>query len=126
MPNVLYSTHIMCVCACVSAAVCHSLQIRAKLKRLQLSNKAVWNREHAREAAGGGVDTPWIVKGVYYALCIFLDVAYNNRCVDAYRYKRQSATEPHMYSLHKVWAVWTGRLQYVAVCCGFVMIRLQV
>lgn len=56
------------------------MQIRAKLKDLKLSNKAVWDREHAREAAGGGVDTPWYVRAVYYSLCLFLDVAFDNRC----------------------------------------------
>jgi ubiquinol oxidase len=55
------------------------LQIRDKLKQLKLSNKAVWDREHAREAAGGGVDTPWYVRAVYYSLCLFLDVAFDNR-----------------------------------------------
>lgn len=37
-------------------------ELRAKLKQLTLSNQRVWDREHAREAAGGGVDTPWFVK----------------------------------------------------------------
>lgn len=37
-------------------------ELRAKLKQLKLSNKAVWDREHVREAAGGGVATPWFVK----------------------------------------------------------------
>lgn len=55
------------------------MQIRNKLKELKLSNKAVWDREHAREAAGGGVETPWYVRAVYYSLCLFLDVAYDNR-----------------------------------------------
>lgn len=65
--------------------VCHArtmlllLQIRDKLKQLKLSNKAVWDREHTREAAGGGVDTPWYVRAVYYSLCLFLDVAFDNR-----------------------------------------------
>lgn len=44
----------------------------AKVKTLRLSNQAVWDREIAREASGGGVDTPWIVKSVYLALCVFL------------------------------------------------------
>lgn len=64
------------VCVCVFVPV----QIRSKLQQLQLSNKAVWDREHAREAAGGGVETPWYVKAVYYSLCLFLDVAYDRRC----------------------------------------------
>lgn len=35
------------------------LQVRTKLGTLKLSNKAVWDREHGREAAGKGVETPW-------------------------------------------------------------------
>lgn len=54
-------------------------QIRAKLKQLKLSNQAVWDREHAREAAGGGVATPWFVRGAYLGLCLLLDVAFDNR-----------------------------------------------
>lgn len=54
-------------------------EIRAKLKTLKLDNAAVWAREHAREAGGGGVDTPWLVRAVYLSLCVFLDVAYDNR-----------------------------------------------
>lgn len=64
-----------CGCATCGCAT----QIRNKLRQLVLSNDAVWARERAREEAGGGVETPWYVRAVYYALCIFLDVAYNNR-----------------------------------------------
>lgn len=34
-------------------------QIRAKLKQLKLSNQAVWDREHARERDGRGIEAPW-------------------------------------------------------------------
>jgi hypothetical protein len=37
-------------------------EIRAKLRQLTLDNQRVWDREHAREAQGQGVDTPWVVK----------------------------------------------------------------
>ena len=37
-------------------------ELRSRLRQLKLSNTAVWDREHAREAAGQGVDTPWFVK----------------------------------------------------------------
>lgn len=65
---------------CLHTPTQQQTQIRGKLKQLKLSNKAVWDRERAREAAGGAVDTPWFVKAVYYPLCVFLDVAFDNRC----------------------------------------------
>lgn len=36
----------------------------AQLKELKLSNQAIWDREHAREAAGGGVQTTWRARTV--------------------------------------------------------------
>uniref|UniRef100_A0A383VUK8 Ubiquinol oxidase n=1 Tax=Tetradesmus obliquus TaxID=3088 RepID=A0A383VUK8_TETOB len=70
-------------------------QIRSKLAQLKLSNKAVWDREHAREAAGGGVDTPWFVKGIYLSLCVFLDVAYDNRPLQRFWFLETVARMPY-------------------------------
>lgn len=70
-------------------------QIRNKLKQLKLSNKAVWDREHAREAAGGGVETPWYVRAVYYSLCLFLDVAYDNRPIQRFWFLETVARMPY-------------------------------
>jgi ubiquinol oxidase len=74
---------------------CSALQIRSKLGQLKLSNKAVWDREHAREAAGLGVDTPWFVKGVYLSLCVFLDVAYDNRPLQRFWFLETVARMPY-------------------------------
>eukprot|EP00955_Chlamydomonas_euryale_P107134 365747-Chlamydomonas_euryale.AAC.11 len=54
-------------------------EVQARLKLLKLSNRAVWDREYAREAAGAGVETPWFVRGVYLSLCVFLDFMFENR-----------------------------------------------
>lgn len=70
-------------------------EIRAKLLQLTLSNQAVWDRERAREAAGGGVDTPWFVRGVYLALCVFLDGFYNNRPIQRFWFLESVARMPY-------------------------------
>eukprot|EP00775_Hariotina_reticulata_P006705 gene6705-6926_t len=70
-------------------------EIRQKLTKLQLSNKAVWDREHAREAAGGSVDTPWYVRAVYYSLCLFLDVAFDNRPLQRFWFLETVARMPY-------------------------------
>eukprot|EP00878_Enallax_costatus_P033326 GHUV01036742.1.p1 GENE.GHUV01036742.1~~GHUV01036742.1.p1 ORF type:complete len:233 (+),score=62.78 GHUV01036742.1:393-1091(+) len=70
-------------------------QIRNKLQDLKLSNKAVWDREHAREAAGGGVETPWFVRGVYLPLCVFLDVAFDNRPIQRFWFLETVARMPY-------------------------------
>eukprot|EP00879_Flechtneria_rotunda_P018613 GHRR01019531.1.p1 GENE.GHRR01019531.1~~GHRR01019531.1.p1 ORF type:complete len:370 (+),score=88.15 GHRR01019531.1:229-1338(+) len=71
------------------------MQVRAKLSQLKLSNKAVWVRERAREEAGGGVDTPLFVKGTYLALCLFLDVAFNNRPLQRFWFLEVVARMPY-------------------------------
>lgn len=70
------------------------LQLRRKLMQLKLSNKAVWDREHAREAAGEGVATPWFVKGTYLALCVFLDVFFENRPIQRFWFLETVARMP--------------------------------
>jgi ubiquinol oxidase len=62
--------------------------------QLKLSNQAVWDREHAREAAGEGVDTPWFVKGTYLALCWFLDVLFENRPIQRFWFLETVARMP--------------------------------
>ncbi len=34
-------------------------QVQLLLQTVKLSNAAVWDREHKREAEGAGVETPW-------------------------------------------------------------------
>ncbi|GBF99932.1 plastid terminal oxidase [Raphidocelis subcapitata] len=70
-------------------------EVRARLKQLKLDNGAVWAREHAREAAGLGVETPWLVKGVYLALCVFLDKAYDNRPIQRFWFLETVARMPY-------------------------------
>ena len=43
--------------------------VREKLLSLQLSNKDIWDREHARPE----VKAPWVIKLPYYILCVLLD-----------------------------------------------------
>ncbi|KAF5834560.1 hypothetical protein DUNSADRAFT_8727 [Dunaliella salina] len=54
-------------------------KIRQKLQQLTLSNKAVAEREHTRERSGGKVETTWYIRLLYDAVCLMLDVVYNNR-----------------------------------------------
>lgn len=70
-------------------------EVRAKLRLLKLDNQKVWDREHDREARGEGVDTPWFVKGVYLALCVFLDVAYDNRPIQRFWFLETVARMPY-------------------------------
>lgn len=70
-------------------------ETRQKLKQLKLSNQAVWDREHAREASGGKVDTPWFVRAVYISLCVFLDVMYMNRPIQRFWFLETVARMPY-------------------------------
>lgn len=70
-------------------------ELRAKLNRLTLSNDAVWARERAREEAGGGVDTPLVVRVAYLALCYFLDFAFNNRPLQRFWFLETVARMPY-------------------------------
>ena len=46
--------------------------LRRKLLSLELSNDAIWAREHAREE----IPAPWIIKAPYLVLCVGLDTLY--------------------------------------------------
>ncbi|GIL82973.1 hypothetical protein Vretimale_8495 [Volvox reticuliferus] len=70
-------------------------EIRAKLKQLKLSNKAVWDREHARERAGQAVETPWFIKAVYLSLCVLLDVLFENRPIQRFWFLETVARMPY-------------------------------
>ena len=70
-------------------------EVREKLKRLTLDNAAVWRREKAMEAAGQGVETPWFVRGVYLALCVFLDVAFDRRPIQRFWFLETVARMPY-------------------------------
>nr|AAM12876.1 quinol-to-oxygen oxidoreductase [Chlamydomonas reinhardtii] len=70
-------------------------EIRSKLKQLKLSNKAMWDREHAREQSGRGVETPWLIKGVYLSLCLLLDFLYENRPIQRFWFLETVARMPY-------------------------------
>lgn len=55
------------------------LQVRDKLALLKLSNQAVIDREHRREAEFGRIQSPWFIRFPFAVLCWTLDVVYNNR-----------------------------------------------
>ncbi|GFR44103.1 hypothetical protein Agub_g5265 [Astrephomene gubernaculifera] len=69
--------------------------IRSKLKQLKLSNRAVTEREHARERAGKGVKTPWFILAVYKSLCVLLDVLFNNRPIQRFWFLETVARMPY-------------------------------
>lgn len=70
-------------------------ELREKLAQLQLSNKAVWGREHAREAAGDGVWAPWFLRAPYLALCVLLDVVFDGRPVQRFWFLETVARTPY-------------------------------
>lgn len=94
---------------CPNVLLCR--EILQKVQTLKLSNQAVWDREHKREAEGQGIATPWFVKGVYLALCIFLDVMYENRPIQRFWFLETVARMPyysyiaclHMYESYGWW-----------------------
>ena len=47
-------------------------ELRAALKKLKLSNKAVWDRENARPP----VEAPWWILGPYYLLCLVRNLTF--------------------------------------------------
>jgi ubiquinol oxidase len=70
-------------------------ELRGKLAQLKLSNEAIWERERARERAGGAVEAPPLIKLVYYALCVFIDVAFNNRPIQRFWFLETVARMPY-------------------------------
>jgi ubiquinol oxidase len=70
-------------------------ELRAKLALLTLSNDRVWARERKREASGGGVETPFVVKAAYLVLCLFLDFAYANRPIARFWFLETVARMPY-------------------------------
>lgn len=45
---------------------CPSVQVRTKLRRLQLDNNGVYKREQAREASPGYPNAPWFIRLAYF------------------------------------------------------------
>ena len=59
------------------------------------SRQAVWDREHAREAAGGGVVTPLVIKAPYLVLCLMLDVLFEGRPLARFWFLESVARMPY-------------------------------
>eukprot|EP01025_Chloroclados_australasicus_P057175 TRINITY_DN7117_c0_g1_i13.p2 TRINITY_DN7117_c0_g1~~TRINITY_DN7117_c0_g1_i13.p2 ORF type:complete len:450 (+),score=69.27 TRINITY_DN7117_c0_g1_i13:187-1536(+) len=70
-------------------------EILVKLKKLTLSNKAVWDRERKREQEGGGVESPLPIRIAYYSLCYMLDVLFNNRPIQRFWFLECVARMPY-------------------------------
>lgn len=70
-------------------------EILAKLKKLKLSNDAVWERERAREKQGAGIESPFAIKTAYYLLCYTLDVLFNNRPIQRFWFLEVVARMPY-------------------------------
>ena len=51
------------------------------------------------EAAGEGVDAPWPVRGVYYALCAFLDAVYGGRPIQRFWFLETVARIPYISAI---------------------------
>ncbi|KAG0617088.1 hypothetical protein M758_5G162500 [Ceratodon purpureus] len=66
-------------------------ELRAALKKLKLSNKAVWDRENARPP----VEAPWWILGPYYLLCLMLDVIFDNRPIQRFWFLETVARMPY-------------------------------
>ncbi|GMH39800.1 hypothetical protein BSKO_07698 [Bryopsis sp. KO-2023] len=70
-------------------------EVQARLNQLKLSNDAVWKRENKRIAEGGGVKSPWYIKGAYLGLCVVIDVVYNNRPLPRFWFLETVARMPY-------------------------------
>jgi len=70
-------------------------RVRLMLQQLTLSNKAVSEREHIRESSGGKVETTWYIRLLYDAVCLMLDLVYNNRPIQRFWFLETVARMPY-------------------------------
>lgn len=66
-------------------------ELRKALKKLTLSNDAVWQRENSRPP----VEAPWWILGPYYVLCLMLDVIFENRPIQRFWFLETVARMPY-------------------------------
>ncbi|MCO5562506.1 hypothetical protein L7F22_016133 [Adiantum nelumboides] len=66
-------------------------ELRKALKKLTLSNDAVWERERNRPP----VEAPWWILGPYYILCWMLDVIFENRPIQRFWFLETVARMPY-------------------------------
>lgn len=66
-------------------------KLQNDLKDLTLSNDAVWDRERSRPP----VEAPWWILVPYYALCLMLDVIFENRPIQRFWFLETVARMPY-------------------------------
>jgi ubiquinol oxidase len=120
--------------------------MRAKLDELTLSNKAIWDREHARpqikcaathslSRSRAGLTpphprAPWIIKAPYFILCYMLDNIFDGRALARLWFLETVARVPyfsyismlHLYESIGWWRIGAAskRVHFaeeVRVCC---------
>lgn len=64
---------------------------REKIKKLQLSNKAIWEREEKREQ----VRAPLVIKAPYYILCLLLDFLFDGSPIARFYFLETVARMPY-------------------------------
>ncbi|KAK3258943.1 hypothetical protein CYMTET_32035 [Cymbomonas tetramitiformis] len=64
---------------------------RKRLKCLQLSNQAIWDRERARPE----IEAPWLIKAPYYVLCYLLDALFDGRPIQRFWFLETVARMPY-------------------------------
>ncbi len=71
--------------------VAEATRLRAALRRLRLSNDAIWAREERRPK----VEAPWVLLGPYYALCWVLDAFFDGRPIARFWFLETVARMPY-------------------------------
>lgn len=66
-------------------------ELQRTLKKLTLSNEAVWEREKSRPP----VKAPWWILGPYYVLCLMLDVIFKDRPIQRFWFLETVARMPY-------------------------------
>lgn len=66
-------------------------ELQKTLRKLTLSNDAVWEREKSRPP----VEAPWWILGPYYILCLMLDVIFENRPIQRFWFLETVARMPY-------------------------------
>ncbi|GAB5353415.1 hypothetical protein AAMO2058_000034300 [Amorphochlora amoebiformis] len=68
------------------------IQYRAELKKLSLSNDAVWEREEKRPE----IEAPVVIKVPYYLLCYMLDFLFDGRPLERFWFLETVARMPYL------------------------------
>ena len=73
------------------APICAAASYRSALRRLSLSNTAIWAREKHRRS----VDAPWLLLAPYYLLCFALDTFFDGRPIARFWFLETVARMPY-------------------------------